>query len=176
MRRLLALPLVLLACSSKNEAEGPTSNYVPPPREAVVEEGIVRELLDVDGVVPPKNPTLDAPTPPERNKVRVVRYRPAANPAKPARAVVIMMPGFLGGAGSFDPMARALVRRSLNDPDGAIEAWAIDRRSNYLEDTHGDDVAEVRKDPSLAEKYYYEQEPVEGKTFQGFIDGAALPY
>lgn len=179
MRRSLPLACLLLSCSSSNadsNAQPPPASgtYTPPPREAVVEEGIVREIMDVDGVTPPSNPVGDVATPKERNKVRVVRYRPAANPAKPARAVVVFMPGFLGGAGSFDPIARAMVRRSLGDADGAIEAWAIDRRSNYLEDTHGDDVAESKSDPSLAAKYYYEGEAVEGKTFGGFIDSSQL--
>lgn len=175
MRRI-ALGLLLIGCgSSKSEPEAkPQETYTPPPREAVIESGIVRELVDVDGVTPPKNPVRDAETPKEQNRVRVVRYRPESN--KKARAIVVMLPGFLGGAGSFDPMARALVRRGLNDAAGAVEAWVIDRRSNYLEDTHGDDVAEVKRDPSLAEKYYYEGEPVFGKTFAGFIDQSALPH
>lgn len=172
MRRWLSL--LLLGCSSKEEPAKPVESYTPPPATAVIETGIVRELLDVDGVVPPKNPVRDAETPREQNRVRVVRYRPEAS--KKARAIVVLMPGFLGGAGSFDPLARALVRRGLDDPAGAVEAWAIDRRSNYLEDTHGDDVAEVRRDPSVSAKYYYEGEPVAGKTFAGFIDQSAVPH
>jgi pimeloyl-ACP methyl ester carboxylesterase len=172
MLRFLAVCLV--ACSAKEEAKPAEPPYVPPPATAVIEPGIVRELIDVDGVVPEKNPVRNAETPREQNRVRVVRYRPEAT--KKARAVVILMPGFLGGAGSFDPLARAIVRRGLTDPGGAVEAWAIDRRSNYLEDTHGDDVAEVRRDPSAAAKYYYEGEPVAGKTFSGFIDQSAVPH
>jgi pimeloyl-ACP methyl ester carboxylesterase len=173
MRWLAAI--LWLGCSSKSaETPAPPETYTPPPRELVIEAGIVREIVDVDGVVPPKNPVRSADTPKEQNKVRVVRYRPESN--KPPRAVLVLMPGFLGGAGSFDPLARAMVRRGLNDPAGPIEAWAIDRRSNYLEDTHGDDVAEVKKDPSYAEKYYFQGEPVFGKTFAGYIDQANLPH
>lgn len=171
--RYALLTLLLLGCnSSQPAATKPDDAYTPPPRALVVEPGIVREIVDIDGVTPPKNPTLDKETPREQNRVRVVRYRVEGN--KPARAIVVMMPGFLGGAGSFDPMARAIVRRST--ADGAIEAWAIDRRSNYLEDTHGDDVAEVKRDPELARKYYFDGEEVAGKTFGGFIDQSALPH
>jgi len=170
--RRAVLSLLLLGCSSSEPAAKPVETYTPPPRVQIVEPGIVRELVDVEGVTPPKNPTLDRATPSEQNRVRVVRYRVEGN--KPARAIVILMPGFLGGAGSFDPMARALVRRS--GADGAIEAWAIDRRANYLEDTHGDDVAEVKRDPELARRYYFDGEPVAGKTFTGFIDQSELPH
>ena len=177
MRRFALLSCLLAACSSSASGPStpPVATYAPPPRQ-VVDEGVLREVLDVDGVVPPKNPTRDVGTPPERNRVRVVRYRPAQNPAKAARAVLVLMPGFLGGAGSFDPLARALVRRFADDPDGAVEAWAIDRRSNYLEDTHGDDVAEARKDPTLARRYYFDGEAVEGKSFGGFVDPSELAY
>ncbi|MGZ3419714.1 MAG: alpha/beta hydrolase [Polyangiales bacterium] len=168
MRSSVFCFFALAACSSKSaEAPGPSpSTYVPPPDRVVVESGIVREIVPIEGVPAPKNPTLDVETPKENNAFRVVRYR--VDPPKPARAIVIAMPGFLGGAGSFDPMARALVRRS--DADGAIEVWAIDRRANLLEDTHGDDVAEVRGDPDLARTYYFDGEEVEGKTFHGFLD------
>jgi pimeloyl-ACP methyl ester carboxylesterase len=99
---------------------------------------IRREAFLVDGVVPPPNPAGNQATPAEQNKVRVVRYRIDADPPKPARAVVVMMPGFLAGAGSHDAIARALVRRSTEGD--SLEVWAIDRRSNLLEDTHGLDV------------------------------------
>lgn len=179
MRRLLVLvaSIACLSCSSSDEpARAESSPYVPPPARAVVEPGILREILEIEGVAPEPNPALAAATPAERNVVRVVRYRPDSSPPKPARAIVVMMPGFLGGAGSFDPLARALVRRGLDDPDGAIEAWAIDRRSNLLEDTHGDDVAEVRGDPDLARRYYFDGDEVEGKRFAGFVDPSEIPY
>jgi hypothetical protein len=150
--------------------------YAPPPSTLVVEPGIVREILLVDGVVPEANPVRHVSTPPEQNRVRVVRYRVDSTPPKPARAIVVLMPGFLGGAGSFDPLARALVRRAASDPDGAIEAWAIDRRSNLLEDTHGDDVAEVRRDTRWAYRYYADLEAIEGKTFAGFLDTSQAPW
>ena len=113
-------------------------------------------------------------TPPEQNRVRVVRFRVDADPPRPARAVVVMMPGFLAGAGSFDGLARAIVRRSTETD--ALEAWAIDRRSNLLEDTHGVDVAEARRDSKAAYDYYVEGAAVEGKTFAGFLTGPEAPW
>jgi hypothetical protein len=133
-----------------------------------------RDVLLVDGAVPPPNPTGGAATPPEQNKVRVLRYRVDADPPKPVRAVVVIMPGFLAGAGSMDGLARAIASRST-DGD-ALEAWVIDRRSNLLEDTHGLDVAEKNGDAKAAYAYYDRGEAVEGKTFAGFLAGPQVPW
>lgn len=169
MRAALVICLAMVACSS----DGGTASYAPPLPSVVVEDAPVRirrEIFTIDGVTPPPNPHGGKATPPEQNKVRVVRYRIDASPPVPARAVVVMMPGFLAGAGAFDGLARALVRR------GGIEAWAIDRRSNLLEDTHGLDVAEVKKDARPAYDYYIDEHEVEGRTFAGFLTGPETPW
>lgn len=62
-------------------------------------------------------------TPPELNASITVRY----GPARP-RAALLLMPGFLGGAGSFDRLARQLVAL-----DPGLAVWAVDRRANALE-------------------------------------------
>ena len=49
------------------------------------------------------------------------------------RIVFILIPGFLAGAGTFDPIARDLVREFY----GLAEVWAVDRRSSQLEDRRG---------------------------------------
>lgn len=163
----LAGLLGVAACGGEEGPSGPAP-YAPPPSSAIVEQGEVairREAMIVRGVD-------ETSTPDEHDALRLVRYR--VDPAEPARAIVVLMPGFLGGAGSFDPLARALVRASK--PGDAIEAWAIDRRANLLEDHHGLDVAEVRRDPELAVRYYFDGEEVEGKTFAGFLPQSALPF
>ncbi len=177
MRRssLRSLPLAVAlaasasACGSDTPAPTPTppAEYAPPPASVVVDEGAVkirREIFLVPGVKPPKNPVAaaNAETPADLDFVRVVRYRVDADPPKPARAIAVLMPGFLGGAGSYDPLARAIVRRSAGDE--AFEAWAVDRRSNLLEDHHGLDVAEVKKDPEIALGYYFEEGEAEGRS------------
>jgi hypothetical protein len=172
------LPLLtLLRCSSSSPA-APSPAFVPPPASVVVDDGspvkLRREAFVIDGFKAPPNPKTGAVTPPELNRVRVVRYRVDADPPRPARAVFIMMPGFLGGAGSLDGTARAMVRRST--ATDAIEAWAVDRRSNLLEDTHGLDVAEVTHDASQATSYYFDGATVAGKSFEGFHSGSADTY
>lgn len=150
---------------------------MPPAGTTVVDETpirIRREIFLVDGVAPPANPANGASTPPEQNRVRVVRYRVDSDVPRPARAIVVMMPGFLAGAGSLDGLARAIVRRSTEAE--SFEAWAIDRRSNLLEDTHGLDVAEVRREGKPAYDYYIEGLEVEGRTFEGFLTGPQVPW
>jgi pimeloyl-ACP methyl ester carboxylesterase len=66
-------------------------------------------------------------TPEALNKAYFVRYS-LPHDGK-ARAVVVLMPGFLGGVANFDRVARGVVSR-----DSSLEVWAVDRRSNGLED------------------------------------------
>jgi pimeloyl-ACP methyl ester carboxylesterase len=163
------------SCSSSSSSPAPFA--IAPASTVVADPGTVkirREIFLVDGVTPPPNPMGNVATPAAQNKVRVIRYRVDADPPLPARAVVVMMPGFLAGGGAFDGIARAVVRRSTaTDP---LEAWAIDRRANLLEDTWGLDVAEVTHDIDDATNYYFEQEAVEGKTFAGILEGGQIPW
>jgi hypothetical protein len=71
------------------------------------------ESLLGPGFVPPSNPTTDEETPNELNQGRVVRYSPDGDVAP--RAIVVAMPGFLGGAPSFDGIARTLVRKCTSE-------------------------------------------------------------
>ncbi|GAA5502864.1 hypothetical protein Dxin01_02611 [Deinococcus xinjiangensis] len=72
-------------------------------------------------------PSVQTPnTPANLNASITVRYGPQSG-GKP-RAVLLLMPGYLGGAGSFDRLARQIVALR---PDWAV--WAVDRRANLLE-------------------------------------------
>ncbi len=174
----LLLGLWLPACTVPPD---PLPIYVPPPTSAVIEQGAIairREIFLVPGPAPAANPAVreGGATPSQYNFVKVVRYRVDTGDAapKPARAIVLLMPGFLGGAGSFEPLARALVRRSQGE--ASIEAWAIDRRSNLLEDQHGLDVAEVKQDAEIARRYYFAGEEVEGRRYAGVRPQDELPF
>lgn len=170
---------LLAACGAPDPGDPGPAPYVPPPASAIVDASPVairREVLKIPVPAPPPNPdvTANGDTPPAYNFVRLVRYRLDSEPALPARAIAILMPGFIGGALSYDALARALVRRST--PDAAVEAWAIDRRANLLEDQHGLDVAEVRGDPELAAGYYFNGMPLEGKTYDGTMPQEGLAF
>ena len=62
-------------------------------------------------------------TPANLNASITVRYG-----SKSPETILLLMPGYLGGAGSFDRLARQIVAL---DPKVAV--WAVDRRSNLLE-------------------------------------------
>jgi len=66
------------------------------------------------------------------NRIDYVRTALVA-PGAPPDVVLILVPGFLGGAGTFDPIARDLVREF----NGRLEVWAVDRRPQQLEDRRG---------------------------------------
>jgi pimeloyl-ACP methyl ester carboxylesterase len=67
------------------------------------------------------------------NRVHYVRSRWDNGTGTPPRVIVILIPGFLGGATTFDPLARDLVAKF----NGNLEVWAVDRRPNQLEDRLG---------------------------------------
>jgi pimeloyl-ACP methyl ester carboxylesterase len=65
------------------------------------------------------------PGPSKYDKVFVTKFGP-----KSAKRVLVLMPGFQGGAGDFTLDARELVKRVPG-----LQVWAVDRRSQALEDT-----------------------------------------
>ncbi len=125
-------------------------------RERDVEVTIEREVMLVEGFAPPPNPVSGAETPTELNATRVLRYH-ASNDDE-ARAVVIAMPGQWAGATSLEPLAKALVQRGI-DAGEPIEFWAIDRRSNLIEDHDGFARANEQSDAAIASEYYLEGAP-----------------
>jgi hypothetical protein len=70
---------------------------------------------------------------PDLNQVTSYRFAIPKPSGAPPRAILILVPGFLGGAGNFTPLAEQLVHRF----NGNLEVWAVDRRPNQLEDRRG---------------------------------------
>ncbi len=64
-------------------------------------------------------------------------------------AVLVLIPGFEGGAGGFHVMAENLVTKA-RERGFRLEVWAFDRRSNLLEDLAGLQVAEAALDAEIA--------------------------
>ena len=96
-----------------------------------------------------------------------LRFRHRDGPRNPrqADAVVVIIPGFLGGAGSFDQLARNTVRRAAQI-GREIEYWALDRRANCLEDDTGVRAAAKAGDSTLAYDYYWGGGQVEGQDLR----------
>ncbi len=70
-------------------------------------------------------PTPTAPGPAQFNQVTVHQFGPASG-----KRVLVLMPGTQGGSGDFTLDARYLVKRVPG-----LQVWAIDRRTQALEDT-----------------------------------------
>lgn len=184
-KRALVLATLLLGCPSDPATDaGADASALPDapvmdwpasevPASHVLEGGVVRDVIRLPASVPPPNPTTGDATPAELNFTQVARYH--LEGATSARAIVLAMPGFLGGAGSFDRLARELVRLGGSDP-APIEVWAIDRRSNLLEDLRGLDAAEAEESPEIAKGYYLGRDTVGGDAFEGYLEQADVPY
>jgi pimeloyl-ACP methyl ester carboxylesterase len=88
---------------------------------------------------------------------RAVNAAPGAGPAKydkvfvqrfgspKAKRVLVLVPGFVGGAGDFRLIARDIVKRVPG-----LQVWAFDRRTQAFEDTSGF----AGGDPAKAQDYY----------------------
>jgi pimeloyl-ACP methyl ester carboxylesterase len=134
--RTLLLLLVALLCFA-------AGNGWPPKGR------VVQRVVHSGGFVEPHTPGSGAPAeapaapgleallgaPVDLNRITTVRTR-WQRPGKgspPPRAILVLIPGFLGGATTFDPLARDLVAALR----GKLEVWAVDRRPNQLEDRLG---------------------------------------
>jgi len=78
-----------------------------------------------------------------------------------ARHRLVLVPGFLAGAGDFRLVAHEIVRRVPN-----LQVWAVDRRSNLLEDQTGFRTG----NPDTARGYYLFGAAVGGKRFAAVKD------
>lgn len=83
-----------------------------------------------------------------------------------AKRVLILVPGYVGGAGDFTDLGRDIVKRVPN-----LQVWAWDRRSNAFEDTS----VFATGDPDQAFQYYLNFKPVNGHVFQP-VAGSSVPY
>ena len=164
----------LVACGDDGPPQQPDARAVVDwpamsvPTSTVPEAGIRRDVFSVPGVTAERNPVTDEGSPGALEATQVLRYRQDVQPPVPAQAVLVAMPGFLGGGNSWDALARNLVRQGAAQ-GYALEVWAIDRRANLQEDLRGADSAEAASDPEIAQGYYFRDETVGGQAFPGFL-------
>jgi pimeloyl-ACP methyl ester carboxylesterase len=164
--RLLTSVLIVASLAVVPAAEAAKKRVEKPVRSSAPDASRVKESFV----------RLRAPLPEEVGEhpkacdwITYLRFRHPRGPRKApkADAVVVLIPGFLGGAGSFDQLARNAVRNA-GARGRRIEVWALDRRANCLEDHHGVRAAARAGDVAPAFDYYYEGEEVEGRRFAGF--------
>ncbi|MEO8602145.1 MAG: hypothetical protein ABI629_06185 [bacterium] len=91
------------------------------------------------------------------NHARYTRFELDESGLQPD-AILILIPGFEGGANNFSIFAQNLLVRAKADHDLRLEVWAVDRRTNQLEDTRGLDQAEAAHDPLLAGNWLFGDE------------------
>ena len=129
--------LLLFALSACAPAALLSNAGIPNPSDL---QRVTAERLEIPGY-------SEEHTPEALNRALFVRYSlPKSGKAK---AVIVLMPGFLGGATNFDRLARNIV--SLNP---SLEVWAVDRRSNQLEDHSVLSQAYRQRDPMSAWAYH----------------------
>lgn len=90
------------------------------------------------------------------NNAIYTRYRIDAD-VRPD-AILILIPGFEGGATDFRILAEQLVPRALEEDDLLVEIWAFDRRGDQLEDRASLILAAERNDPQLALDFLFGEE------------------
>lgn len=122
-------------------------------------------------------PARAAPHPAACDRLSYLRWRSADGPADSADAdrILVTQPGIFEGAGAFDSVARSTV--ALAAQSGRhLEFWALDRRSNCLEDHTGTQAALRSGAFDTATGYYFGGAEVDGRRFAGYADGAATAW
>jgi pimeloyl-ACP methyl ester carboxylesterase len=112
--------------------------------------------------------TPAGPGPAEFNKVFVDKYGPESG-----KRVLVLMPGTIAGSGNFTLAARYLVKHVPG-----LQVWAIDRRSQALEDTSLFAKA-LKGEVTLQQMFDYYLGYLDGATpptHHQFLSGLAHPY
>jgi hypothetical protein len=141
-------PLLALAAVATTGATVATCPAPPVQRNYVTRPGFVQPETPGSGLPGELAPSakvqrIVGPAP-NLNTVSTLRTSIPKPSGEPPRAILILVPGFLGGAGNFTPLAEQLVRRF----NGNLEVWAVDRRPNQLEDRRGELYARARLEAS----------------------------
>lgn len=105
-----------------------------------------------------------------------LRYRHVQGPAEATRAdaILVAQAGVIGGGGSFDQIARHTIVEAARQGKH-IEFWALERRSNCLEDHTGVEAGAAAHDWRVAVDYYYNGKEINGKRFAGYLKDADVP-
>ncbi|MGK8522645.1 hypothetical protein ACRS6B_14265 [Nocardia asteroides] len=171
--RSAAMTTVLVAAAAPNA----TAQPVDPERTEtpVVSSSPITSVSET--VVSLRIPLPDSvgPHPAACDRLSYLRYRDVAGPARSvdADAVLVAQPGIFEGAGAFDSLARNTVAEAAKH-GRHIEFWALDRRSNCLEDHLGMRAGLASSDVRLAVDYYYRGADIDGHRFGGVVPNDKL--
>jgi pimeloyl-ACP methyl ester carboxylesterase len=88
------------------------------------------------------------------NNATYTRYRREGVTGQPD-AILVLVPGFEGGATSFKILAENLIHRARTTAGLAVEVWAFDRRGQQLEDRAGVGIASALDDELVALDWFF---------------------
>lgn len=167
----LLISSALLACSNSNNNGNPAESTVSPPTEPPVMPPVMppeppaslfsQQTFNIPSAA---TPAFTPGTPGvvvdnekllrqfgaseiNFNQARYTRYFLSDQDGAQPDGILVMVPGFEGGAANYYRFAENLLRRATAETGLVLEVWAVDRRSNHLEDTVGLDIAEALDDP-----------------------------
>lgn len=165
-----ALAAVVMSMVLATGAHAATRSEAPVPDRG---DGVIASTVTLTAPMPAGTPAHPAAC----DSISYLRLRDAAGPAAATRsdAVFIAMPGILAGSGSLDQTGRNVIRAGAARGKH-FEFWALDRRSNCLEDHWGTAVARANDDPQLAFDYYFKGTELFGKRFDGPASGSKLTW
>ena len=156
---------------------GPVPEEMHPPSDRAWTPQEVDALVRVEeeAIYSPV-PRDNGEPPPECDYLHFLRFRLAGSSGDPADAVLVLMPGILAGSNSFAYLGRQLLYVAKTQHDVDLELWAVERRTNRLEDLAGCNAAEASGSIQPYIDYYYHGAEIGGRAFAGFLEDADVPY
>ena len=186
--------LILLAGCYEPGGPVPEGAHSPVPRDYTQQDVDQAVVMDEQVLSSPLPDEWGAPD--ECDEIHFLRFRLAdgstLDPADTQRvnaestdAMLVMLPGVLEGANGFEYLGRQLVYMAKTQDDLNLEVWAVERRNNRLEDLSAFNFIEEELDTgqmTMQEAmetfvdYYYEGQPIGGRTFDGWYVNEDLPF
>src|SRR4030043_2385651 len=186
--------LILLAGCYQPGGPIPEGAHTPVPRDYTQE--------DVDQVVVMEERVISSPlpaewgAPQECDEIHFLRFRPSDGStldsndnslpnADTTDAMLLMLPGVLEGANGFEYVGRPAGYSAHVNNNKKIEVWGVERRNNRLEDLTAANYIEeqLSKGQMTTDEavetfvdYYYEGQPLNGKTFAGWYWNQDIPF
>ena len=163
-----ALSLAACSDSSRRVAYDPGNPETPAPEPVVLLQESERIPSSATPAMTPGTPGVVVDNPkllqhfgsegPNLNNAVYTRYFLSDTSEMQPDAILVLVPGFEGGASNFAILADQLMRRMREETAMIVEVWAMDRRSEQLEDRAGLELAEQERDAYLALDFLFGQE------------------
>ncbi|MEU5843465.1 hypothetical protein [Rhodococcus sp. NPDC047139] len=159
--------------ASAVSAQPPARTEVPYASSAPLAGEVLGSVVSIPAPLPPEA----GPRPADCDRLSYLRWRSADGPQHSADAdrILVAQPGIFEGAGAFESVARNTVLAAATR-GSHIEFWALDRRSNCLEDHTGTQAALRTGSLDTATDYYFHGAEVDGRRFAGHATGTDVAW